>query len=120
MLRKKYLNEAWMKLEVIPDEEKAVIQISKELLTPDFRSEVVKPSALCSSNLFETEVLSEHYENIVDNDLHDILSHVSHLERNCVLNNLQPNLVELLGVAGTGKTTAVKKLTYTGQQIEIN
>ena len=113
MLRKKYLNEAWMKLEVIPDEEKAVIQISKELLTPDFRSKVVKPSALYSSNLLETEVLSEHYKNIVDNDLHDILSHVSHLERKSVLTDLQPNLVELLGVAGTGKTTAVKKLTYT-------
>ena len=113
MQRKKYLNEEWMKLEVIPDEEKAVIQISQDLLTPDFRSQVVKPSALYSSSLFETEVSSKHYENITGSDLHDILNHVSHLETKSVLTNLQPNLVELLGVAGTGKTTAVKRLTYT-------
>ena len=113
MLRKKYLNEAWMTLEVIPDEEKAVIQISQELLTPHFRSEVVKPSALYSSSPYEREVSAWHYEEIVEKNFHDILCHVSPLERKSVLIDLQPNLVELLGVAGTGKTTAVKKLTYT-------
>ena len=102
-----------MNLEIIPDEPKAAIQLSQELLTPDFKTKVVKASALYSSSLFEKEVSSHHYEEIKDQHLHDILSHLSHLETKSVLTDLQPNLVELLGVAGTGKTTATKKLTYT-------
>ena len=125
MLRKKCLNATWMNLEVIPEEENAVIQISQELLTPNFETKVIKPSALHSKKVFQRKkVSSDHYKKTDDKHLHDILSHVSHQERKSVLTDLQHNLVELLGVAGTGKTTAVKKLAYTwatdGNQLQKN
>ena len=109
----KYQDTEWCELQIIPEENSLTTPLSEEMMTPVFDAWQIKAEAIKGQGQIrhKRNVSEKDYAVVRPKCLQDLLSQITVI-RDTDLNDLQPNFVQLVGIAGTGKTTAVRQLAW--------